>query len=136
MDIAFTPYNEDVHPIYFYGKVTETDEFLLNYYYEIEDAVQETLGGNVSDTMVGIINDVFVLSPQEYDDVNFKQMISQLTYIMLQQNYLYATLSKKQVEYFQIPIEEAMDIIEQYVLDTGIIIYIIDVDIMEEVYGQ
>ena len=86
--------------------------------------------------MVGIINDVFVLSPQEYDDVNFKQMISQLTYIMLQQNYLYASLSKKQVEYFQIPIEEAMDIIEQYVLDTGLIIYIIDVDIIKEVYGQ
>ena len=136
MDIAFTPYNEDVHPIYFYGKVTETDEFLLNYYYEIEDAVQETLGGNVSDTMVGIINDVFVLSPQEYNDANFEQMISQLIYIMLQQNYLYASLSKKQVKYFQISIEEAMDIIEQYVLDTGIIIYIIDVDIMEEVYGQ
>ena len=131
MNIAFTPYDEEVHPIYFYGKSTEPDEFLLNYYYEIEDAIQETLGDNVNDKMVGIINTVFVLSPQEYDNVNFEQMISQLTYIMLQQNYLYASLSKNQIEYFQISIEEAMDIIEQYVYNTGMIIYIID--IMEEI---
>lgn len=131
MNIAFTPYDEEVHPIYFYGKSTEQDEFLLNSYYEIEDAIQETLGDNVNDKMVGIINTVFVLSPQEYDNVNFEKMIAQLTYVMLQKNYLYASLSKSQIEYFQISIEEAMDIIEQYVCDTGMIIYIID--IMEEI---
>lgn len=126
-NIIFTPYDEKIHPVYFYEKSTESDEFLLDYYYDIENAIQESLEQGINDKMVGIVNTVFVLSSQTYDNTNFKRMIAQLTYIMLQQNYLYASLSKKQVEYFQISLEEAMDIIEEYVVNTGIVIYIIDI---------
>lgn len=130
MDIAFTPYDDAVHPIYFYGKETEQDEFLLNYYYEIEDSIRDSFGEIKDDTMVGIINEVFVLTPFEYNGEVFEQLIARLSYIMIKYNYLYASLSKQQVEYFNISIDEAADIISEYTDNTGITIYIYD--IMEE----
>lgn len=130
MDITFTPYDDAIHPIYFYGKETEQDEFLLNYYYEVEDTIKDSLGEIKDDTMVGIINEVFVLTPFEYNKEVFEQLIARLSYVMIKYNYLYVSLSKQQIEYFNISIDEATDIISEYTNNTGIMFYIYD--IMEE----